>query len=86
MVIRGLCELWQYLESFTEEESSNMEFGTYGTHERPLTSVFLGTKFLAKYMYQLSPVEVRLNQNTFFFVVKTNFMNIFIYLFILFFD
>ncbi|CAN6917796.1 hypothetical protein Bca4012_086380 [Brassica carinata] len=45
------------LESFTEEESSNMEFGTYGTHERPLTSVFLGTKFLAKYMYQLSPVE-----------------------------
>ncbi|KAL0872403.1 hypothetical protein Bca101_022108 [Brassica carinata] len=47
----------QYLESVTEEESSNMEFGTYGTHERPLTSVLLGTKFLAKYMYHLSPVE-----------------------------
>ncbi|CAH2076331.1 unnamed protein product [Thlaspi arvense] len=47
----------KFLGSVTEENRSNMEFGTYGTHDRPLTTILLGTKYLAKYMYQLSPVQ-----------------------------
>ncbi|KFK30342.1 hypothetical protein AALP_AA7G249100 [Arabis alpina] len=47
----------KYLGTVTEEEKLNMEFGTYGTHDRPLTTILLGTNYLAKYMYQLSPIE-----------------------------
>ncbi|KAG7544783.1 Alpha/beta hydrolase fold-1 [Arabidopsis suecica] len=46
----------KYLESVMEEDRLNMEFGTYGTHDRPLTTILLGTKYLAKKMYQLSPI------------------------------
>ncbi|EOA18757.1 hypothetical protein CARUB_v10007354mg [Capsella rubella] len=47
----------KFLGSVLEEDRMNMEFGTYGTHDRPLTTILLGTKFLAKKMYHLSPVE-----------------------------
>ncbi|CAN8328198.1 unnamed protein product [Cochlearia groenlandica] len=45
------------LGSVKEEDKLNMEFKTYGTHDRPLTAILLKTKYLANYLYQLSPVQ-----------------------------
>lgn len=62
----------QYLGSVMEEDRFNMEFGTYGRHDRPLTTILLGTKYLAKKMYQLSPIEVRLKKySVFYFCSKS---------------
>ncbi|XP_010531231.1 PREDICTED: methylesterase 9-like [Tarenaya hassleriana] len=45
------------LNPVTQEEWLDNKFMTYGTSDHPLTSLLLGPVYLAKNMYQLSPVE-----------------------------
>ncbi|VVB18306.1 unnamed protein product [Arabis nemorensis] len=45
------------ISTVTHEEWLDTVFGSYGNPDRPLQTVLFGPKFMAKKMYQLSPVE-----------------------------
>ncbi|XP_010446720.1 PREDICTED: methylesterase 9-like [Camelina sativa] len=46
----------KHVGEISEKERMNLEFGSYGTNDRPLMTVLLGPKYLEK-MYLLSPIE-----------------------------
>ncbi|EOA18137.1 hypothetical protein CARUB_v10006600mg [Capsella rubella] len=46
----------KFIGSISQEEWMDLEFGSYGTNDNPLMSVFLGPKYL-KNMYLLSPIQ-----------------------------
>ncbi|VVB09332.1 unnamed protein product [Arabis nemorensis] len=47
----------KFVPSIPPEELLDTVFSTYGTPDRPLLNVLFGPKFMAKKLYQLSPVE-----------------------------
>lgn len=49
----------KYAERNPSDGWMDTEFASYGTPERPSTSMAFGPKFLSARLYQLSPIEVR---------------------------
>ncbi|KAJ0230886.1 hypothetical protein HA466_0304270 [Hirschfeldia incana] len=47
----------KFVPSLTQEELLDLVFRSYETHVPPLRTVVLGPKFMAKNLYQLSPVQ-----------------------------
>ncbi|KAL0741824.1 hypothetical protein Bca4012_083337 [Brassica carinata] len=51
------CKSLQFVPSLTQEELLDIVFRSYDTHVPPLRTVVFGPKFMAKNLYQLSPVQ-----------------------------
>lgn len=57
------AKILQFVPSVPQEELLDTVFRSYGTRDHhPLRTVLFGPKFMAKNLYQLSPVQVRHHQ------------------------